>query len=105
VIKNHENEAVIPDQLDLDQYHSGVMTWEGFKVNYLAKLMKPEAEEWMKLVCAEAVNGNAVLLSDEEHDKNRYRVLLAEMMINMFSGQMDLRYMGELTESANSNIV
>jgi len=96
VMKNHGNDVVMPDQVDLDQYRNGVMTWGGFRVNYLAKLMRLEAEEWMRRVSAEAVSGEVVLVSDEEDVEHCYRILLAEMMMNMFSGQMNLRYMGEL---------
>ena len=45
VMKNRGNDVVTPDQSDLEQYRNGVLTWQGFKVNYLAKLMRPEAEE------------------------------------------------------------
>ena len=96
MIKNHGNDAIIPDQLNLDQYRNGVVTWEGFKVTYLAKLMRPEADKWMKRVSTEAVSQDIVLVSDEEDVEHYYRVLLAEMMMNMFSGQMNLRYMGDL---------
>ena len=96
VIKNHGNDSVVPDQGDLEEYRDGVVTWGGFKVNYLAKLMRPEAEEWMRRVSAEAVSKDVVLISDEEDIEHCYRILLAEMMMNMFSGQMNLRYMGEL---------
>ena len=96
VMKNHGNDAVVPDQVDLDQYRNGVVTWGGFKVNYLAKLMRPEAEEWMRRVSAEAVMEDVLLVSDEEDVENCYRILLAGIMMNMFSGQMNLRYMGEL---------
>jgi uncharacterized protein YeaO (DUF488 family) len=96
VMKNHGNDAVVPDQVDLDQYRNGVMTWKGFRINYLAKLMRPEADEWMRRVSVAAVSQDVVLVSDEEDVENCYRILLAEMMINMFSGQMNLRYMGEL---------
>ena len=97
VMKNHGNDVVAPDQLDLEQYRNGVLTWPGFRVNYLAKLMRPEAEEWMKRVSGEAVSEDVVLVSDEEEDvEHCYRILLAEMMVNMFSGQMKVRYMGEL---------
>lgn len=96
VIINRGNDVVVPDQLDLDHYRNGVMTWEGFKINYLAKLMRPEAEEWMKRVSVEAVSEDVVLVSDEEDVEHCYRILLAERMMNMFSGQMNLRYMGEL---------
>ena len=96
VMKNRGNDVVVPDQQDLDQYQNGALTWKGFKVNYLAKLMRPEAEEWMKRVSGEAVSEDVVLVSEEEDVEHCYRILLAEMMINMFSGQMNVRYMGEL---------
>jgi hypothetical protein len=96
VMKNHGNDVVVPDQVDLDQYRNGVMTWKGFRINYLAKLMRPEADEWMRRVSVEAVSQDVVLVSDEEDVENCYRILLAEMMINIFSGQMNLRYMEEL---------
>ena len=96
VIKNHGNDAVMPDQGDLEEYRDGVVTWGGFKVNYLARLMRPEADEWMRRVSAEAVSKDVVLISDEEDIEHCYRILLAEMMMNMFSGRMNLRYMGEL---------
>ena len=96
VMKNRGNDVVVPDQSDLDQFRKGELTWRGFKVNYLAKLMRPEAEEWMKRVSGEAVSEDVVLISEEEDVEHCYRILLAEMMINMFSGQMNIRYMGEL---------
>ena len=96
VMKSHGNDVVVPDQLDLEQYRDGVLTWQGFKVNYLAKLMRSEAEEWMRRVSAEAVSADVVLVSDEEDVERCYRILLVEMMVNMFSGQRNLRYMGEL---------
>ena len=97
VIENHGNDAIVPEQVDLNQYLSGEITWNGFKVNYQAKLMKPEAEEWMKRVSNEAVNEDVVLVSDEESVERGYRILLAERMVNMFSGQGNLRYNGELS--------
>ena len=103
VMGGHGNDVVIPDKSDLDQYREGILTWKGFRVNYLGKLMRPEAEEWMKRVSAEAIGEDVVLVSDEEDVEHCYRVLLAEMMINMFSGQMKLRYMGELRESMGSS--
>lgn len=103
VMTNHGNDTIVPDQSDLEQYKNGALTWKGFKVNYLAKLMKTEAEEWMKHVSVEAVSQNVVLVSDEEDDEHFYRVLLAEMMMNMFSGHMNLRYMGEVEGSRSSN--
>jgi hypothetical protein len=96
VMANRGNDVVVPDQSDLEQYENGGLTWVGFRVSYLAKLMKPEAEEWMKRVSVEAVSQDVVLVSDEEGGEHLYRVLLAEMMMNMFSGYMNLRYIGEL---------
>jgi len=94
-----KNDAVVPDQLDFEHYKSGELTWKGFKANYLAKLMRPEAEEWMRRVAVEAARQDVVLVSEEESAESSYRKLLAEMMLNMFSGQMNLRYMGELEYS------
>jgi len=102
VMKNRGNDVVLPDQSDLEQYGNGALTWQGFKVNYLAKLMRPEAEEWMKRVSGETVSEDVVLVSEEEDVEHCYRILLAEMMVNMFSGQMNLRYVGELKESSLS---
>jgi hypothetical protein len=96
VIENRGNDVVVPDQFDLEQYSDGNLTWQGFRVNYLAKLMRPEAEEWMKRVCSEAVSEDVMLISDEENVEKCYRIFLAEMMISMFSGHTKLRYMGEL---------
>ena len=96
IMRDRGNDVVSPDWLDLDQYRSGGLTWQGFRVNYMAKIMRPEADVWMKRVSLEAVKGDVVLVSDEEDVEHSYRVLLAEMMKNMFSGQMNLRYMGEL---------
>jgi hypothetical protein len=96
VMKNRGNDVVLPDQSDLEQYRKGVLTWQGFRVNYLAKLMRTEAEEWMRRVSGEAVSEDVVLVSEEEDVEYCYRIQLAEMMISMFSGQMKIRYMGEL---------
>jgi uncharacterized protein YeaO (DUF488 family) len=96
VMKNHGNDAVVPDQSDLEQYRKGVLTWQGFRVNYLAKLMRAEAEEWMRRVSGEAVSEDIVLVSEEEDVEHCYRIQLAEMMNSMFSGQMNVSYMGEL---------
>jgi len=96
VMKNRGNDVVVPDQSDLEQYRKGVLTWQGFRVNYLAKLMRSEAEEWMKRVSIEAVSEEVVLVSEEQDVEHCYRIQLAEMMISMFSGQINVRYMGEL---------
>ncbi|MCW4003676.1 MAG: hypothetical protein NWE95_07180 [Candidatus Bathyarchaeota archaeon] len=96
VIANHGNDVVVPDQSDLEQWRNGNLTWEGLKVSYLAKLMTQNAGEWMERVSTQAVSEDIVLVSDEEGQKHLYRVLLAEIMINMFGGHLNLRYAGEL---------
>jgi len=96
IMKNRGNDVVLPDQSDLEQHRNGVLTWQGFRVNYLAKLMRAEAEEWMRRVSGEAVSEDVILVSEEENVEHCYRIQLAEMMISMFSGQMKIRYMGEL---------
>jgi len=93
------NDVVVPDHLDLEHYKSGELTWKGFILNYRAKLLVPEADEWMRRVAAEATSEDVVLVSEEESAESCYRKLLAELMLNMYSGQMNLRYMGELKES------
>ena len=65
--------------------------------------MKPEAEEWMKRVSDEGVRQDVVLVSHEESGGRCYRILLAERIINMFSGQMNIRYEGELHTCSNSS--
>ena len=102
VIRNRGNDVVLPDQSDLNHYRSGELTWEGFKVNYLARLMRQEAEEWMRRVSIDATSEDVVIVSDEEDAEHCYRILLAEMIVNMFSGRMNLRYEGELEESGTS---
>jgi len=96
LMEGHGNGAVIPDQPDLAQYRRGELTWKGLKVNYLEKLMRREAEAWMKRVAAEAVKEDVVLVSDEKGGGHSCRIMLAEMMMNMFSGELNLRYEGEL---------
>ena len=90
------NEAVIPDQANIDQYQSGAISWIGFKLNYLEKLMRPEADEWIRSIAMEAVNTDVVLVSEEENSERCFRFLLAERIMNMYSGQINLRYAGEL---------
>jgi|GEM_PF-3114401 len=96
VVRGRGNDVVVPDQPDLEQYRNGVLTWPGFRINYWAKLMKPEAEEWMKTVSEEAITEDVVLVSDEEDAERSYRILLAERLINLFSGHKNVRYAGEL---------
>jgi uncharacterized protein YeaO (DUF488 family) len=97
LMENCGNDAVLPDQSDLEQYKKGELTWQGFSVNYLAKLMRAEAEEWMRHVSEEAVSEDVVLVSKEDME-HCYRIQLAEMMNSMFSGRMKVRYMGELND-------
>lgn len=97
-MKQHGNEMVVPDQSDFDQYKNGLMPWQGFKLNYLSKLMRPEAEKWMKNIASESVTEDVVLVSDEENLENYYRIMLTEMIVNMFSGHMKIIYKGEIKE-------
>jgi len=97
VIRNHGNDVVVPDQHDLDSYRNGVLTWKGFKLNYSAKLMREDAEEWMRCVSVESIKDDVVLVSDEESGERCYRILLAERIKNLFSGRLNLKYFGELT--------
>jgi len=97
IIRNHGNDVVVSDQLDLDSYRSGVLTWDGFKINYLAKLYRPEASEWMRRVSMEAVSEDVVLVDEEKDAEYSSRKILAELMVNMFIGHLDLHYMGEIT--------
>ena len=97
IVKDQGNDDVVPDQVDLDQYRSQVLTWEGLKVNYLAKLMRPEADEWMRRVSEEAVSDDVALVDEEKDVEHSCRKFLAEMMVSMFSGRLKLRYVGELT--------
>ena len=99
LIAGRGNDAVTPDQEDLDRYKRGKLTSKGFMLNYRAKLLRPEAEEWMRRVASEATSKDVVLVSKGETGEFCYRILLAELMLNMYSGQMNLRYMGELKES------
>jgi len=96
VMRGRGNDVVVPDEPDLEQYRNGVLTWPGFRINYWAKLMKLEAEEWMKSVSEEAISEDVVLVSDEEDGGHCYRILLAERMINLFSGHKNVRYVGEV---------
>jgi len=99
LIEGCGNDAVTPDHSDLERYGRGQLTSKGFMLNYRAKLLMPEADDWMRNVASEAASEDVVLVSKEETGELFYRVLLAELMLNMHSGQMNLRYMGELKES------
>jgi hypothetical protein len=60
------------------------------------KLRSQEAYEWMSQVSAEAIHQDIVLVGEEDGVEKSYRIMLAEMMASMFSGQMNFRYVGEL---------
>lgn len=96
IVKNHGNDEVIPDQSDIDHYKNGIITWDGFKLNYSEKLMRAEAMEWMQRVSFEAVSEDVVLVDEENDVEYSYRKLLAELIKNMFTGNLDFDYMGEI---------
>lgn len=98
IVAQNGNDVVVPDQSDLNEYKKGVITWKAFKLNYLSKLMRPESEKWMKKVANESITEDVVLVSDEKNVNQYYRVMLAEMIVNMFSGHMKISYNGELGE-------
>lgn len=102
LMRNRGNDAVVPDKSDMDKYLCGMLTWEGLRVSYLAKLMTSEAEEWMRRVSTEAVSRDVALVSDEKDYEHSCRRLLAEMIMSMFSGEKKLRYAGELEETGSS---
>ena len=93
---NHGNDEVIPDKSDIDNYKNGIITWEGFKLNYSQVLMRAEAMEWMQRVSLEAVSEDVLLVDEENDAEYSYRILLADRMKNMFIGRLNLKYRGEL---------
>ena len=97
LIPNYGNDEIIPDKSDIDHYKNGIITWEGFKLNYSQTIMRAEAMEWMECVAVEAVSEDVVLVDEENDPEHSYRKLLAERMKNMFIGRLNLKYMGELT--------
>ena len=90
IVRNHGNDEVIPDQSDIDYYKNGIITWDGFKLNYSEKLMRAEAMEWMQGVSLEAVSEDVVLVDEEDDAEYSYRKLLAERIKNMFTGRLNL---------------
>ena len=96
IIESHGNDVVAPDPTELDYYKNGILTWEGLKINYLAKIYKSEASEWMKNVSEKAVYEDIVLVDEEKDANHSCRKLLAELMNNMYSGSLEFHYMGEL---------
>jgi len=97
IIPNHGNEEVVPDQVDIDNYKRGLLTWAGLKLNYLAKIYKPEASEWMKNISVEAVSEDIVLVDEEKDENYSYRKILAELIKNMYTGRFNFKYLGEIT--------
>jgi hypothetical protein len=95
--EKQENDVIIPDSKDLLRYKTKTLTWKGIEINYLAKLMRKEAEEWMRRVSEEAATLDVVLIDDEANVEYSFRRLLAEMMTSMFSSNLKFRYAGELT--------
>ncbi len=102
IMSNKGNDEVSPDQVDLVNYHNGIITWHGFKLNYLSKLTKPEAHEWMRKASNRAVSENVILIDEETNFDQSCRKLLAELMNNMYSGYLDLQYVGELIKIKES---
>ena len=97
IMKNHGNDAVIPEKSDVDYYKNKIITWEGFVLNYSEKLMRAKAMEWMQRVSVEAVSEDVVLVDEEINPEYSYRKMLAERMINMHTGNLIFKYLGELT--------
>jgi hypothetical protein len=95
--ENQGNDAVAPDQKDFLRFEAKTLTWKGMKINYLTKLMRKEAEEWMRTISEEATTQDVVLVDEEDNAEDSFRRLLAEMMVSMFSTNRKFRYAGELT--------
>jgi len=96
LLQGHGNNDVIPDPQDTELSKKGLMTAKGFALNYLAKLGRQEAYEWMARVSTEAIHESVVLVGPGDKTEYNYRITLAEMMISMFGGRMNFRYAGEL---------
>lgn len=90
------NGAVAPDEEDFLRYEAKTLTLKGMKINYLAKLMRKEAEEWMRRVSEEAATQDVVLVDEQAILEDSFRKSLAEMMVSMFSSNLKFRYAGEL---------
>ena len=95
IIPGHNNAPVLPDPTDLNNFQRGMISWQGFQVTYLSKLMRPEATEWMKRILYDDSVKEIVLVDEEPNAAHAPRVLLAELMMNMFSGQVKMRYTRE----------
>lgn len=98
LLDDHGNDEVVPEQVDLDAYNDGKMTWKGFNMNYMSKLMRPEATRWMERVSSEAVDHDVVIVDDMNEPERSSRKLLADLMVNMFTGHKDMEYCGEISQ-------
>ena len=96
LLPNYGNDEVLPDKFDVDHYKNGIITWEGFKLNYSQILMRAEAMDWMERVSLEAVSEDVVLVDEENDAEYSYRKLLADRMKNMFVGRLNFKYVGEI---------
>ena len=90
------NDAVSPDQKDLAKYYSNAITWKGMKMNYMAKLMRKDADDWMKKVAEEVLVKDVVIIDDEKDVENSFRKILAELMASMFGSSFRFKFAGEL---------
>jgi hypothetical protein len=95
--ENQGNDAVAPDHGDVLRCEAKILTWKGVKSNYLTKLMREEAIEWMRHVSEEAASQDIVLVDEEANVEESFRRLLAEIMVSMFSSTLRFGYAGELT--------
>jgi uncharacterized protein YeaO (DUF488 family) len=96
IAPNQGNDDVAPDPQDLHDFQHGNITWKGFYLNYLATLMRSQAHAWMEQIAHKAVHQDVILVDDEQQYANSPRKILAELILNMFSGHMPLQYGGEL---------
>ena len=96
LIPNHGNDEVMPKMRDIENFKNGIITWEGFKLNYSQILMRAEAIEWMHRVSLEAASEDVVIVDEENNAEYSYRKLIADRMKNMFTGNINLKYGGEL---------
>jgi hypothetical protein len=92
IIPGYGNDPVLPDPTDLNDFQRGAISWQGFQVNYLSKLMRPEATEWMTRILSDDPAKEIVLVDEEPDVTHAPRALLAELMMNMFSGRVNMHY-------------
>lgn len=96
LLDNKGNDAVVPDKTDLTLYKTQILTWLGVKSNYLTKLMRKEAIEWMSQVSKEAITEDVVLVDEQLDFHHSFRAILTDTMLNMFSSNGKLSYGGDL---------